>query len=93
MPGAEPFTPDADYCVYCHAPAAGMCAVCRALCCGNCVELVMGLTVRRAVCHDCLARGERPADAAAWRWILLAGAALLLGTLALAWALSRQSIQ
>ena len=43
MSGLEPFSPDADYCVYCHAPAAGMCAECGALCCVDCVELVMGL--------------------------------------------------
>ena len=75
MTGTQPISPDDVYCVYCHAPAAGPCAVCKALCCGDCVELVMGLTVRRAVCRSCLARGARPADVAAWRWFI--GAAVL----------------
>ena len=81
MSGIEPFTPDDVYCVYCHAPAAGSCAVCQALCCGNCVELVMGLTTRRAVCHACLERDAAPADAAAWRWFVRAGIAVVLVTL------------
>ncbi len=61
MPGLDPFTPDEDYCVYCHAPAAGMCAECGALCCVDCVELVMGWTTQRATCHSCLERTEPPA--------------------------------
>lgn len=85
MPGTQPFSPDDVYCVYCHAPAAGPCAVCQALCCGDCVELVMGLTVRRAVCRSCLARGARPADAAVWWWFAIAAVLLLLiGALGLA---------
>jgi len=60
MPGLDPFTPDHDYCVYCHAPAAGMCAECGALCCVDCVELVMGWTTRRATCRSCLERSEAP---------------------------------
>jgi len=63
MSTQQPFTPDDVYCVYCHAPAAGLCAVCGALCCGDCVELVMGLTTRRAVCRSCLEKGHRPAGA------------------------------
>lgn len=51
----EPFTPDDDYCVYCHAPAAGPCAECGALCCGDCVEVVLRLSRPRAICRDCLA--------------------------------------
>jgi hypothetical protein len=77
MHGTQPITPDDVYCVYCYAPAAGSCAVCRALCCGDCVELVMGLTTCRAVCRSCLARGARPADAAAWRWVVRLGIVLL----------------
>ena len=77
MPGMQPFAPDDAYCVYCHAPAAGSCAVCGALCCGDCVELVMGLTTRRALCRSCLARGARPADARAWRWFGIAAIVLL----------------
>jgi hypothetical protein len=50
----EPFAPDDDYCVYCHAPAAGPCAECGALCCGDCVDVVLRLSVPRAVCRDCL---------------------------------------
>ena len=85
MPGTQPFSPDDAYCVYCHAPAAGPCAVCKALCCGDCVELVMGLTVRRAVCRSCLERGAHPADAAAWRWFIGAAALLVvIGALVLA---------
>jgi hypothetical protein len=51
----EPFTPDDDYCVYCHAPAAGPCAECGALCCGDCVEVVLRLSLPRAICRDCMA--------------------------------------
>lgn len=59
MSGLEPFQPDDDYCVYCHAVAAGLCATCGALCCPDCVELEMGWTTQRAVCHACLReRGE-----------------------------------
>ncbi len=61
MTGTQPFTPDDAYCVYCHAPAAGSCAVCAALCCADCVELVGGITVPRATCHNCLAAGHAPA--------------------------------
>jgi len=78
MPGTQPVSPDDIYCVYCHAPAAGVCAVCRALCCAGCVELVMGLTTRRAVCRDCVAKGARPADARAWRWVVVAAIGLAL---------------
>ncbi|MEO8601171.1 MAG: hypothetical protein ABI629_01205 [bacterium] len=52
--GLEPFTPDADYCVYCHAVAAGPCAECGALCCGDCVEVVLRLSVPRAICRSCM---------------------------------------
>jgi hypothetical protein len=82
MPGTQPLSPDDVYCVYCHAPAAGACAVCRALCCGDCVDLVMGLTVRRAVCRSCLARGAAPGDAAARRWFMIAAVGLALVGLA-----------
>ena len=51
----EPFSPDADYCVFCHAPAAGPCAECGALCCGDCVEVVLRLSVPRAICRSCAA--------------------------------------
>jgi len=74
MPHAEPFSPDDLYCVYCHAPAAGPCAACGALCCGDCVELIMGLIARRAVCRTCLAQGYRPAGA---RVLLRIGAPVL----------------
>lgn len=60
MADLEPFSPDDVYCVYCSAPAAGVCAECGALCCGDCVELVMGWTTRRAICASCI-----EADAAA----------------------------
>lgn len=84
MGATQPFTPDALYCVYCHAPAAGPCAVCGALCCADCVELVMGLTVRRAICRSCLERGHRPAGASGRRWLLLAAAAVVgIGVLCL----------
>lgn len=55
MAALDPFQPDDIYCVHCHAPAAGMCADCGALCCGDCVELRLGLTRERAVCRLCLA--------------------------------------
>lgn len=72
MTQTSPFTPDDDYCVYCHAVAAGACAACGALCCGDCVELVMGLTTQRAVCRSCIAAGHRTGDVALWRWVVLA---------------------
>ncbi len=88
MSAQQPFTPDEAYCVYCHAPAAGPCAVCGALCCGDCVELVMGLTTRRAVCRSCLQKGQRPAGAWTARRIAWVAAAALVA-LALAIYASR----
>ncbi len=71
MTGLETFTPDDDYCVYCHAPAAGLCAECGALCCGECVELVMGWTTRRAVCSPCLSSAEAAGPASRSRtWLI-----------------------
>jgi hypothetical protein len=61
MSGLEPFTPDEDYCVYCHAPAAGMCGECGAVCCADCTELVMGWTTQQAVCLPCLRARPGPA--------------------------------
>ena len=82
---AQPFVPDADYCAYCHAPAAGPCAECGALCCGDCVEVVLRLTTRRAVCKPCLTAATR-SPARVWRWVAVgagvAGACLLLYRLA-----------
>jgi hypothetical protein len=90
MTTEQPFTPDDPYCVYCHAPAAGPCATCGALCCGDCVELVMGLTTRRAVCCSCIEKGHLPAGAWTTRRIAWAGAALLVvlgvGACLLLWA-------
>ena len=83
---AQPFVPDADYCAYCHAPAAGPCADCGALCCGDCVEVVMRFTTRRAVCRSCLAMQTRTAPRV-WRWVA-AGAALLAGALFLVYRLA-----
>lgn len=77
MSTPETFTPDDVYCVYCHAPAAGPCASCGALCCGDCVELVMGLTTQRAVCRSCSEKGHRPAGAWTARRIAWAGAVLV----------------
>ena len=57
--GLQDFSADDVYCVYCHARAAGQCGLCGALCCGDCVELVMGLTRRRAVWVGCGAPGGR----------------------------------
>lgn len=71
----QPFTPDADYCVYCHAPAAGLCADCGALCCGDCVEIVMRVTSQRAVCRACLDAADAT-PRRRWPWI---AAALALG--------------
>lgn len=85
MTQTSPFTPDDSYCVYCHAIAAGVCAACGALCCGDCVDLVMGLTTRRAVCHGCIEAGRQPGDVGLRRWVIggliaiaVAGGALLL---------------
>lgn len=79
----QTFTPDDLYCVYCHAPAAGLCAACGALCCGDCVELAMGLTVERAVCKSCLEKGSPAPGAVGRRWIPVLLVGLALGALAL----------
>lgn len=81
MPQPQPFDPDASYCVYCHAPAAGMCAACGALCCADCVELVMGLTRRRAICRGCVDEGRLPLERRLLPWAV-AGAIALAGVLA-----------
>jgi hypothetical protein len=84
-----PFTPDALYCVYCHAPAAGACAVCGALCCADCVELVRGIITPRAVCRSCVHDGRLPAERPAFLRGLLwtaALAALLAGIVSLLFA-------
>ncbi len=73
MAGLEPFSPDDDYCVYCHAPAAGMCAECGALCCGECVELVMGWTTQRAICDSCARTSDAPASTSASSRLWLVG--------------------
>ena len=87
MGGLQPFSPDDQYCVYCHAPAAGLCAGCQAICCGDCVELVMGVTKQCAVCQSCIekgwsAPGKRPLTLLA----ALLGAAVMLGLFALYFA-------
>lgn len=81
MAGLDPFTPDDDYCVYCHAPAAGLCAGCGALCCADCVELVMGWTTQRAVCGSCAEAAAVGASPRLLPWLVAAaalGAALYL---------------
>lgn len=78
MTAPQPFSPDDIYCVYCHAPAAGPCAACGALCCGDCVEVVMGLTVQRAVCRACAATAQLRRPVRPWR-IAAAAVLLLLG--------------
>lgn len=83
MTTTQPFTPDDVYCVYCHAPAAGPCAVCGALCCGDCVELVMGLTTRRATCRSCLLRGHVPGGRRMLRWLGVALVGVLAAVLVL----------
>jgi hypothetical protein len=85
----QTFSPDDIYCVYCHARAAGPCAVCGALCCPDCVELVMGLTARRAVCLSCLQKGEKPAGHGVWRWLVAALLLFAAAVISLAVALSR----
>jgi hypothetical protein len=60
--------PDDAYCIYCHAPAAGPCAACGALCCGECVELRLGLTRQLAVCRDCIRKGVTLAGAGRLVW-------------------------
>lgn len=71
-----PFEPDALYCVYCHAPAAGSCATCGALCCADCVDLVPGIITPRAVCTSCIRDGRRPAGRSVFLRALLWAAAL-----------------
>lgn len=81
-----PFAPDEVYCVYCHAPAAGLCATCGALCCADCVELVRGISIitPRAVCRSCVRDSRSPAEGSAFlrrmRWA--AGLAVLVALLA-----------
>ena len=60
MPGLAPIQPDADYCVFCHKPAAGRCAVCHALVCADCTRLVEGLLRPLALCHQCADNPPRP---------------------------------
>lgn len=92
MPDAQQFQPDAAYCVYCHAQAAGACASCRALVCGDCSALVTGAGGKSyAVCKECDERGvltlgrvAREIGAAALP--LLAAAAVLA---LLAWFVTR----
>ena len=79
----QPFTPDADYCAYCHAPAAGVCADCGALCCADCVEIVMRLTSRRAVCRACLSAEPLPAPRR-WPWMVAALVLVVAGLFAFA---------
>lgn len=82
MGGLEPFSPDDQYCVYCHAPAAGPCAGCQAICCGDCVELVMGVSRQNAVCHSCIEKGWSPPGKRAFTRIAAAvGAAAVIGLL------------
>jgi hypothetical protein len=76
MTSTHPFDPDASYCVYCRAVAAGFCATCGALCCADCAELVMGLTTQRAICRSCMERGARPLERRLLSW--MAGVALVL---------------
>ena len=76
MSSTQPFDPDALYCVYCHAVAAGMCATCGALVCGDCAELTMGLTQQRAICSACAGQGRRPKERQLLWWMV--GAAVLI---------------
>ena len=77
----QTFRPDDEYCVYCHAVAAGPCADCGALCCVDCVDVVLRFTSRRAVCKPCL-RAEPSGGPSRRRWmiagLLIAGAVLVL---------------
>lgn len=80
MTTPTPFTPDDDYCAYCHAPAAGPCAMCGASCCGDCAELKPGLTRQVAICRDCVAKGHLPANTGRLAgWTLAAFAAVAAG--------------
>lgn len=76
MSGMQTFEPDGIYCVHCHAPAAGPCAACGALCCGDCVELRLGLTRQQAVCRVCITAA--PAPRRRRRVVVVAAAALAL---------------
>ena len=62
--------PDADYCVYCHAPAAGPCATCQALVCADCCELTGGEVKKVAVCHSCFRQGAGRVGWAQWSGVL-----------------------
>jgi hypothetical protein len=80
MPAPTPFTPDSDYCVYCHKPAAGQCAWCHALVCADCTDLVPGISRDLAVCHRCKHKRHRPGRHLIG-WFLIP--ALILGGLVL----------
>lgn len=83
----QPFSPDNEYCVYCHAVAAGPCATCGAICCGDCVDLVMGLTTQRAVCHSCGEQLRTAAGAKRRRWANVGFALIVLAAIAaLTWS-------
>lgn len=56
MPGLSPLQPDQDYCVNCHAPAAGLCGRCHAPLCADCAELAPGLSRPVALCSQCAAK-------------------------------------
>ena len=79
MSSTQPFDPDALYCVYCHAVAAGMCATCGALVCGDCAELTMGLTQQRAICSECVRKSRRPLERRLLWWMV--AAAILLAAI------------
>jgi len=84
MSGLQTFDPDGLYCVHCHAEAAGMCARCGALCCGECVELRLGLTRHQAVCRVCLAAGGQ-GRSGAWRFVAGIVAGILAAAVAWRW--------
>ena len=87
MAGLTPFQPDALYCVYCHAPAAGACATCRALVCIDCSVLTGGSVQKAAVCLSCHGEGRGGVGWRAWAPILLPVLAILFLLFTVVWLL------
>ena len=71
MGGLVPFQPDNEYCVYCHAVAAGPCATCHAMVCGDCCEITGGAVKKVAVCVRCARRGRGTVGWRAWAPIVV----------------------
>jgi hypothetical protein len=75
----QEFSPDALYCVRCHAKAAGQCATCQSLVCADCCEISGGASKRVAVCVSCFDEGRGELTSADWMLVLRPIFVALLG--------------